>query len=212
MDSHDRTVSNSDCEIRRPTPRVTVVITCRVCGVVFNVFPSRQDRNRRVCSLRCRRLLNADSESLRQRFWSRVAISKPTDCWKWQASFHRKGYGIFWLPYNRRIFAHRFAYSLTHGPISDGLWVLHRCDNPPCVNPAHLFLGTVQDNSADMVRKQRQAYAERNSQHKLTVTEVAAIRAQYIPFVVTRRKLAAAYGVSRHTIDLILNRTAWRLI
>lgn len=88
------------------------------------------------------------------RFWNKV--DRSGDCWTWQGSRDRKGYGR--VSVNQRpVLAHRFSWTLSHGPIPDGLCVLHKCDNPPCVNPEHLFLGTIADNNRDMVAKGRHA-------------------------------------------------------
>ena len=90
-----------------------------------------------------------------QRFWLKVDRSK--DCWNWTASKVGKGYGGFTDKRHRRkhIVAHRFAWESCNGPIPDGLFVCHKCDNMLCVNPTHLFLGTQSDNIKDCFRKQR---------------------------------------------------------
>jgi len=87
------------------------------------------------------------------RFWAKVKIRGAGDCWEWQAS-KRRAYGKIRIKCEY-VPAHRVAWMLTHGEIPEGLCVLHRCDNPPCVNPDHLFLGTLKDNSQDMLRKLR---------------------------------------------------------
>src|SRR5947209_19331427 len=91
---------------------------------------------------------------LAERFWPKV--QKGSDCWEWKAG--RKGgkfrYGIITI-HSKDELAHRVAWKLTNGPIPDGLWVLHKCDNPPCVRPDHLFLGTQEDNNRDAWEKHR---------------------------------------------------------
>lgn len=88
------------------------------------------------------------------RFWFRV--DKTGDCWTWTGGTSRNGYGAFWTKEKRLVRASRFSYALHYGPIPDGMVVCHRCDNPPCVRPDHLFLGTQGDNMRDMWQKGRQ--------------------------------------------------------
>src|SRR4051794_14535196 len=91
-----------------------------------------------------------------ERFWSKVDIRGPEDCWPWTASKLPRGYGqIYHSGLRRPVAAQRMAWELTRGAIPPGLGVLHSCDNPPCVNPAHLWIGTDADNHADMVAKGR---------------------------------------------------------
>lgn len=96
-----------------------------------------------------------------ERFWAKVDKSDPDGCWIWTASTFtdRNGYGKFNAAIppvsNKTVYAHRFSYEMTNGPIPDGLFVLHKCDNPPCVNPAHLHLGTQADNMREMVERGR---------------------------------------------------------
>lgn len=95
------------------------------------------------------------------RFWKKVVKNGPDKCWGWRGGVADFGYGRFRI-FGTHKTAHRISYVLEFGEIKHGLWVLHRCDNPPCCNPAHLFLGTQQDNSDDMVSKGRSASGNRH--------------------------------------------------
>lgn len=89
------------------------------------------------------------------RFWGKVERQSADVCWIWRGTLVRGGYGQFSVRPGQRCAAHRFAWELSNGAIPDGLFACHRCDNPPCVNPAHLFLGTPKDNMQDKVAKGR---------------------------------------------------------
>lgn len=93
------------------------------------------------------------AERLGDRFWSKV--DRSGDCWTWTASRTRHGYGRIGLGHDRVETAHRVSWMLANGPIPEGVFVCHRCDNPPCVRPDHLFLGTALDNIRDMIAKGR---------------------------------------------------------
>jgi len=86
------------------------------------------------------------------RFWMNVRC-QDSGCWEWSKCRHPEGYGEFWA--GRRFRTHRYSWQMHFGDIPDGMFVCHHCDNPPCVNPAHLFLGTHQDNMRDMIAKGR---------------------------------------------------------
>ena len=107
------------------------------------------------------------------RFWGKVK-KRSSGCWEWQAGRDGSGYGLFWHPERKKnVGAHRVAYELANGVPPGNMFVLHSCDNPLCVNPDHLSLGTLQDNVDDMVAKNRQAKGSRNKQfcingHKMT--------------------------------------------
>ena len=98
---------------------------------------------------------------LRERFMKKWTLEPDSGCWLWTGSRRRHGYGRMYSLDRKGLSAHRVSWELFRGPIPDGLDVLHKCDNPPCVNPDHLFVGTMQDNMDDMVRKGRQARGSR---------------------------------------------------
>lgn len=113
------------------------------------------------------KLAAAWAKTMPDRFWAKTIPEPNTGCWLWMGSTWGGGYGQVRI--NRRTrFAHRVAWEVSNGPIPNGLFVLHRCDNPPCVNPAHLFLGTHQDNMDDMMRKGRKVVltGDRNGMRK----------------------------------------------
>lgn len=137
-----------------------------------------------------------------ERFW--IKVRKSDGCWEWTANRTRQGYGMFRVNAEKHTTAHRVAWELSNGRDAPaGMVVCHTCDNPPCCNPSHLFLGTYQENADDMKRKGRQAppQGERCTWRKLTEEDVAGIRARFIPRTWgvengNARALAAEYGIS----------------
>lgn len=200
--------------------RVKAVLTvCRVPGC------GRPHRARGLCAGHYRRLqLKGDIRAdvpLRligqdeARFWQKVERNGPViavefgRCWIWTASRDEHGYGRFSYAENPNGKAYRFSWELVHGPIAVGLCVCHRCDNPPCCNPHHLFLGTHEQNMADAASKGRSTYGERSNLAKLSASEVVEIRRAYATGQVLQRELAACYGVSRTTVTHIVNGDSW---
>ena len=143
---------------------------------------------------------------LAERFWAKV--TKTESCWYWTGYCHRRsGYGHVRVG-PRMARAHRIAWELSHGPIPDGLDVLHSCDNPPCVRPDHLFLGTQLDNIADREAKGRggAAHGEHHGRAKLTEAQVRQIRARATE---PRGVLAAEFHVGIDAIKRILSGRYW---
>ena len=143
-------------------------------------------------------------------FWNLVSKKSDTECWEWLGCKHDEGYGRFRSD-GKFISAHKFSYALHFGDIPEGLCVCHKCDNPPCCNPNHFFLGTKKDNSNDRDVKGRNVNkrGEENGSSKLKEQQVLEIRASYIPFKCTVRKLASTYNVSAATIKLVIARKRW---
>lgn len=172
--------------------------------------------------------MGSDISRVAERFWAKVARVRTVGaCWDWVASLDGVGYGKFVVSVagrKRFLSAHRVAYELTYGVIPAGLSVLHRCDRPVCVNPAHLFVGTQRANIRDAVAKGRAATGDRHwsiihperrlrgeakGTAKLTASEVVTIRARYAAGGTSTYDLAAAYGVCRQTISSIVRRQTW---
>lgn len=138
-----------------------------------------------------------------ERFWSKVAVGERGECWLWQQSTAKHGYGQTWDGQNV-LLAHRVAWEIVHGPIPPGMSVLHHCDVRPCVNAYdHLFLGTDADNAMDKARKLRIPIA------KLNPENVREMRRRYAEGGVSTRQLAAEYGVDRRAIVFALKGRFW---
>lgn len=138
-------------------------------------------------------------------------VAKTTaGCWEWTGSRHEQGYGRY-RQGDRIAKAHRVSYEIHKGPIPDGLFVLHRCDNPACVNPDHLFLGTHDDNMADMVAKGRARTNKRsgllNPAAKITPAEAEEIRR--LRGRATQAQIARRFGVSQQLVSCIQTGKNW---
>jgi hypothetical protein len=211
-------VSNSKGSIER---------LCAQCGNAFKTKPCWIRKGfGKYCSKPC-----ADAAlkvSPVTRFWASVDKSGGDDaCWPWTAGKEKRGYGRLFVN-GRNVTTSRFSFELHKGPIPNGLFVLHRCDNPPCCNPAHLFLGTLTDNSADMVSKGRQAKGEnhgsrthpgavkkaitRGEKHhaaKLNRHSAQEIVSLYRQGGITMQRLADKYGVHLVTVCDVIHGKTW---
>lgn len=151
-----------------------------------------------------------------ERFWSKVNKDGPVPqhrpdigaCWVWHAGTYRYGYGKFFFM-GGEIPAHRFSFLTENGGIPAGACVLHHCDNPSCVRPEHLFLGSRNDNNQDKLKKGRQPHGEKVGGARLTPNIVLAIRREYVPYVMGYKRLAAKYGLSRGHTQRIVNGCQW---
>jgi hypothetical protein len=204
---------------------------CPFCGGGFVVDNTRDSRRRRFCTRSCAaKHVNAirAPRPLAERFWAMVVRSAPGECWSWSGATHEAGYGVLGRGGRSHGLAraHRVSWEIHHGPVPEGLWVLHKCDNPICTNPEHLFLGTAADNHADMrakgrmvppprllgdrnPRRIRPPKGELNGAAKLTDESVREIRRLYMPRVVTLADLATRFGVSESVVGAVVRGVRW---
>jgi len=145
---------------------------------------------------------------IEERFFSKVR--KSDGCWQWLAVTNPRGYGQFRVGDSMKQ-AHRVSWELSNGPIDDGLCVCHRCDIPACVNPDHLFLGTVAENMADRDKKNRQAdrRGSLNGRAKLSELDVRFIRHWFHHYGATRKELAELFGVAHSGIVRLISGKSW---
>lgn len=152
------------------------------------------------------------------RLWRFIEPEPNSGCWLWVGGGETRGhpfkdYGRIWVR-GRTVPAHRVSWEAHNGPIPSGMKVCHKCDTPRCVNPAHLFLGTPQDNTQDMMRKGRDTVVresrrgERSNWNKLTTAQVLAIRADHR----LQRVIAAEYDISQTAVSQIKLRKHWKHI
>jgi len=157
-----------------------------------------------------------------EKFWSNVDVKGPDDCWEWKLSKFRRGYGQSRFN-GRNMQTHRIAWIVENGDIPQGILVCHKCDNPGCVNPSHLFLGTHVDNMADMVSKGRQCKGDfnaarrikgmragvKNGRAKITDNEAAQIRQLYACGGVKQKDLGKRFGINQRMISAIVLGKNW---
>jgi hypothetical protein len=159
----------------------------------------------------------------KERFWSKVNIGNPQECWNWKCGLFASGYGQFRL-LGKPVKAHRISYAIANGNLPTTMFVIHKCDNPKCVNPSHLSQGTHLDNMRDMKEKSRAARGDWNgsrlypqrlargeTQHlaKLKTQDVIDARRIYATGAVSYGKLAIIYGVKRFTITQAIKGRTW---
>jgi len=194
-------------------PKVVTGV-CKNCKTAFYGWLSRGVYPQ-FCSHECHYAFTRKPVNIKKRFWGHVDIGAPNECWLWTAGTFWHGYGQF--SYVREqgktqiVYAHRFAYRITKGKIPKGLFVCHSCDNPPCCNPNHLFLGTHEDNMQDRDRKNRQARGESHSRAKITSEEVREIRRLYNEGQ-SQKRIARIYNISPRQVSGICCGVYWKQV
>lgn len=195
---------------------------CVRCGREFRMMTRDHARGRQHCSYRC----YADGAKERRqvtrelRFWA--TVQKGDGCWEWLAYRLPSGYGLANGPDGRGL-AHRIAWQYTNGPIPAGMFICHRCDNPSCVRPDHLFLGTPADNAADMLAKHRES---RGVRHSATLTPFIGRGATHYKSLLTEQQvvelrrrhadgerfsdLARELAVDSEVVRMAVRRKTWK--
>lgn len=164
--------------------------------------------------IRYMRILDYTTEANIARFWEKVSKGDGDECWEWRASLDGRGYGQFSIKTGRNVRAHRFSYTICCGKIPKDLFVLHRCDNRKCVNPAHLFLGDAGDNIRDCFAKGRarpfRGVGEGNGRAVLTAEKVVVMRRRHKSGDATIRQLREETGLSQAAIWNLVNGRSWK--
>lgn len=150
-------------------------------------------------------MTNRTDTFLADKLWT---VNHTNNCWEWEGALGAGGYGVAWSG-QKNTYVHRTSWAQHNGPIPDGLFVLHKCDNRRCVNPEHLFLGTHQDNKADEVAKNRHNHSEHHGRAKLTANDVRYIRSE-LSAGRSRVSLAKQFNVTTAAIRHIDYGTNWK--
>lgn len=186
-----------------------------ICGPYSRLSHSLVLKSNSMRNLKRRyRPLPKLSSTQASKFWSHVTVANKKDCWPWLRAKLDSGYGVVGFNYKTYL-AHRIAYSLQNNVgVPYKKVVAHKCDNPTCCNPHHLFLTDQSGNLADMRSKNRgnQPIGSRIWSCRLTPKQVVAMRAEHVPWVISYAVLAKRYGVPRGTIQAVIERKSWKYL
>lgn len=182
------------------------IAVCRNCGVEFRYKPSRKSQ---FCGKQC--YISWVSAPLGVRFLRHLSGPTDTGCIEWTAKRNHNGYGIMLVTGSgdKKILTHRVAWEIANGPIPAGMYVLHRCDNPPCVNIEHLFLGTLADNNRDKYEKGRCPRGERCGKSNLTDDDIREIRRLYETGSLSQQAIAEQFGIVQQSVHKIVAHKRW---
>lgn len=147
---------------------------------------------------------------IKARFWAKV--DKTKSCWIFTSNHGGTTYGMLSVPKGEEYLAHRISWVIHYGLIPRGLKVLHTCDQPRCVNPLHLFLGTSQDNMDDMVNKGRSLKGSRHPMTNMSESDVVEIRRLYQETKLSQQAIADMYRINQTAVGFIIRRITWKHI
>ncbi len=147
----------------------------------------------------------------KETFRRKIDFSNEQGCWTWRGWGDKWGYG--YISFNRRKYlAHRASYELFVGEIPEGMFILHECDNPSCVRPAHLSVGTQKDNLDGMARRGRSLSGERHNMVKLKSSDVLSIRQYHKEGLLSQQAIANLYNVNQTAVSKIIRGETWKNI
>ncbi len=194
-----------------------IELVCTGCGISYHAKSKADAARRKYCTAQC--AYSHIATPMEARFVKHIGPTTSTGCILWTGGTSPLGYGVIYASMReyradgkRRLAAHRIAWERVHGPIPAGMHVLHRCDNPPCINTDHLWLGTHQENMLDRDKKNRCTHGDQISWAKLTSAQVKEIKERYSKGDILQKHLAAEYGVTNKRINSILRGRTWKRV